>query len=100
VAVLPDGLIDEVAHLFALLSDPNRLRLVRALHEHGELSVGAIAAHTGTSVANASQHLLRLAAAGVVDRRRAGKCVLYGIADPRIEQLCATVCERILERAA
>ena len=96
--MLPDELIDEAARLFALLSDPNRLRLVRALHQHGELPVGDIADCGETSLANASQHLLRLAAAGLVTRRRDGKHVLYRIADPRIEQLCATVCESAVSR--
>ncbi|HSP73112.1 MAG TPA: metalloregulator ArsR/SmtB family transcription factor [Gaiellaceae bacterium] len=97
--MVPDELIDEVAGLFALLSDPSRLRLVRALHEHGELPVGEIAARAGTTVANASQHLLRLSAAGVLVRRRAGKSVVYRVADPRIEQLCATVCASVRARS-
>ena len=96
--MLPDELIDEAARLFALLSDPNRLRLVRALHQNGELPVGDVAERADTSVANASQHLLRLAAAGLVARRRDGRRVLYRIADPRIEPLCETVCESALSR--
>lgn len=99
--MVPDELLDEVARLFALLSDPNRLRLVRALHAHGgELPVGEVASRAGTTVANASQHLLRLAAGGVLERRRAGRSVVYRIADPRIEQLCGTVCETVRERSS
>src|SRR5688500_13448284 len=97
--MVPDALLDEVARLFALLGDPTRLRLVRELHESGELAVGDLAERTGASVANASQHLARLPAAGVVARRRDGKNVLYRIDDPRLEQLCDTVCSGIRERA-
>jgi len=97
--VVPDELIDQVARLFALLSDPTRLRLVRELHQHEELGVGELAASTGVSLANASQHLGRLADAGVVTRRREGKSVLYRIADPRLEQLCDAVCTSVRERA-
>jgi DNA-binding transcriptional ArsR family regulator len=97
--VVPDALLDEVARLFAQLSDPTRLRLLSRLHDDGELSVGDLAARTGVAVANVSQHLNRLAAAGVVARRRNGKQVLYRIADPRLEELCDLVCSSVRERA-
>ena len=98
--MVPEQLLDDVARLFGLLSDPTRLRLVRALHEHGELAVGELAGLTGASVANTSQHLARLAASGVVVRRREGKSVRYRIADPRLEELCETVCASVRDRAA
>ena len=97
--MVPDRLIGEVARMFALLGDPTRLRLVRALHERGELGVGELAEETGVTLANASQHLARLADAGLVGRRREGKSVLYRIDDPRLEQLCGTVCASVEERA-
>jgi ArsR family transcriptional regulator len=100
MAVVPDTLLDEVARLFALLSDPTRLRLLSTLHDSGELPVGELAERTGISLPNASQHLTRLAAAGVVARRREGRSVHYRIADPRIEQLCDIVCAAVRERAA
>jgi DNA-binding transcriptional ArsR family regulator len=98
-AVVPELLLDDVATLFAQLGDVTRLRLVRELHAAGELTVSDLAARTGTSVANASQHLMRLAATGVLSRRRAGRHVVYRIADPRLEELCELVCIRIRERA-
>jgi DNA-binding transcriptional ArsR family regulator len=97
--MLPDELLEDAARRFALLGDPTRLRLVRELHASGELTVGALAARAGTTLANASQHLLRLAADGVVGRRRAGKSVVYRIVDPRLEQLCDVACASIRERA-
>ena len=90
-------MLEDVAYLFSLLGDPTRLRLVRELHDGAELTVGDIALRTGTTVANASQHLVRLAAAGLVLRRREGKHVLYRIEDPRIEQLCDLMCDRAAE---
>jgi DNA-binding transcriptional ArsR family regulator len=98
--MLPDELLEDAARLFSLLGDPTRLRLVRELHDAGELPVGELAARTGTTLANASQHLLRLAAAELVERRRAGKRVVYRIVDPRLEQLCDTVCASIRGRGA
>ena len=95
MTVLPDSLVDEVARRFALLGDPTRLRVVRTLHDVGECSVQEIADATGTTMANASQHLARLRDSGVVQRRRIGKTVRYSIADPTIEALCATVCDSV-----
>ena len=93
--MLPDDLLEDVAHLFSLLSDPTRLRLVRELHAAGELPVGELAERAGTSLANASQHLARLTQARLVLRRRDGKRVLCRVEDPRIEQLCEIMCSRV-----
>src|SRR6266540_2084764 len=69
MAVIPDVFLDDVARRFALLGDPTRLRIVRAMHECGECTVGEIADAAGTSVANASQHLQRLTQGGIAGRR-------------------------------
>ena len=98
MAVLPDELLDDVARMFGLLADESRLRLLRALHEEGELGVGELADRSGLNLANASQHLNRLALGGLVARRRDGKNVLYRISDPRVEQLCELVCTGLRER--
>jgi DNA-binding transcriptional ArsR family regulator len=98
--MLPEELLEDAARLFSLLGDPTRLRLVRELNDAGELTVGALAARSGTTLANASQHLLRLAAAGLVGRRRAGKSVVYRIVDPRLEHLCDTVCASVRDRTS
>lgn len=92
VAVVPDSLLEDAARRFALLSDPTRLRVVNALHEAGEISVGALAERTGIAVASVSQHLNRLAAGGLVGRRREGTRIKYRITDPTVEELCRVVC--------
>lgn len=92
MAVVPNAFLDDVARRFALLGDPTRLKIVSVLHERGESTVGEIADAAGTSVANASQHLQRLATGRIVRRRRDGQAVCYRIADDTIEQLCAIVC--------
>jgi DNA-binding transcriptional ArsR family regulator len=95
MSVVPDSYLEDVARRFALLGDPTRLKIVRALHERGEAAVGEIAEASGTSAANASQHLQRLAAGGIVGRRRDGQTVCYRIVDDTIEQLCAIVCDSV-----
>ena len=96
---VPSHLLDEVARLFSLLGDPTRLRLLSTLHDDGELSVSELAERSGVSIANASQHLNRLATAGVVSRRRDGRSVRYAIADPRLTEICDAVCAGVRERA-
>jgi DNA-binding transcriptional ArsR family regulator len=99
MAMVPDRVLEEAARRFALLGDPTRLRIVSVLHECGDCTVGEVAAATGISVANASQHLGRLALGGIVGRRRDGRAVRYRIVEDSIEQLCSIVCASVADRA-
>ena len=83
-----DRALDELARYFAALAVPMRLRLLDALRD-GERNVGELKALTGSTQANVSKHLARLAH---------GTSVYYRIADPRIFRLCDAVCGRIDER--
>lgn len=98
--VVPEGLLEEAARRFALLSDPTRLRLISTLHEAGELSSGELAEVAGVSAANTSQHLSRLLSGGVVARRREGTSIRYRIVDETIEQICSIVCAKLDAPAA
>ena len=98
--VVPDQLLEEAARRFSLLGDVNRLRILSTLHAAGEQSTGALAAKTGLAVANVSQHLSRLMAAGLVSRRRGGSHAYYTISDPTLASLCDLVCTSVRERAA
>jgi ArsR family transcriptional regulator len=100
VPVVPDALLEEAARRFALLADPTRLRLVSALHDAGEISVGQLATRSGIPLASVSQHLNRLAHGGLVARRREGTSVKYRISDPSIEALCDLVCAGLREEEA
>ena len=95
IAVVPDTLLELAARKFALLGDPTRLRVVSALHDAAEISVGQLAARTGIPVASVSQHLNRLALGGIVTRRREGTTVRYRIADTTVETLCDLVCASV-----
>jgi DNA-binding transcriptional ArsR family regulator len=98
--MLNDGLIELAAHRFALLADPTRLRILRALVDSGELNVGALAEAAQTSHFNTSQHLSRLAAAGLVARRREGSSAFYRSIDPTLPVLCELVCGSLRDQAA
>ena len=89
---VPKAALDDVARRFSLLGDPTRLRILGEVHAAGEATVGQIAEAAEVSVANASQHLGRLALGGIVGRRPVGRTVVYRIIEPAIEQLCAIVC--------
>jgi DNA-binding transcriptional ArsR family regulator len=92
-------LIEEAAHRFALLGDPTRLRILRTVMEHGEMSVGAIAAAAGASRFNTSAHLNRLALGGLVARRREGSTVFYRSDDENLPHVCDWVCDSLRRHA-
>ena len=86
---------DEALHLiagyFAALSDLTRLKIVRTLMA-GEQNVNFLVEATGGLQSNVSRHLTKLAAAGLLHRRREGANIIYSIADPSIYDLCDQVC--------
>jgi len=92
-------LVEQAAHRFALLGDPTRLRIMNALMGCPELSVGDVARAVGTSRFNASGHLNRLAAAGLLARRRAGTTVYYRVDDINLPRVCEWMCESLRARA-
>ena len=98
MSVVPDALLDDVARMFSLLGDSTRLRLLRELHDGGELAVGEVAERSDVTLANASQHLARLAEAGLIGRRREGRIVRYRIVDDRLWDLCDLVCASVRDR--
>jgi DNA-binding transcriptional ArsR family regulator len=92
-------LIEQAAYHFALLGDPTRLRIMNALMGCPELSVGDVARAVNTSRFNASAHLNRLAAAGLLARRRVGTTVYYRLNDVNLPRVCDWMCESLRERA-
>ena len=65
-----------------LLADPTRLRLLLLLEEE-ELSVAELQEILGMGQSRISSHLAQLKRAGVVEDRRAGKNVYYGLTQSR-----------------
>ena len=96
--MIPEALVEEAARRFALLGDPSRLRVLSTLNESGELAVGELAALSGLTRTNLSQHLSRLAAAGLVRRRRQGTTIYYRIVDESLGELCNLVSASLRER--
>lgn len=92
-------MIERAARRFAVLSDPNRLRLINLLLSGSERSVGILAEELGTSQANVSKHLKLLLDAGIVGRRQEGTSAFYSVVDPSVKELCDIVCSRLGSQA-
>ena len=82
---------DVVATLLKALANPRRLMVMCKLAEHGELTVNAFAEEVGLSQSALSQHLAKMRGEGLVAFRRESQALWYRIADPRCEQLLATL---------
>lgn len=77
---------DEAALLFGALSNPDRLKVIRALVEAGPegLAAGTLAQTIGASPSRASFHLAALADAGFVLRERQSRSLTYRVSFERL----------------
>ena len=88
-AAMPaDGDVEQAADVFALLGDPNRLRLLVALLEGGEMCVCDLAAAAGMSESAASHAVRWLRAHRIVSPpRRQGRMMFYRLDDAHVRML-------------
>jgi ArsR family transcriptional regulator len=87
------------AEICKVLTDPKRLMPLDALRD-AEHTVSELADGIGITLANASQHLAVLRAAGLVDSRRSGTSVRYRLAEPAIVEACDAVDAIVRRRLA
>ncbi len=98
--------MESTTNFLRLLADPTRLRLILLL-EQEELSVAELQDVLGMGQSRISSHLAQLKRAGVVEDRRAGKNVYYGLTkkggrDPhqaRVSELARTLAREMGETA-
>lgn len=89
----------ELAEIFRMLGDPNRLRIaVACLGE--PLCVGDVAERVGLSAALVSHHLRVLRAARFLTARKRGKQVFYVATDDRVRCIITDMVEHVVEPAA
>lgn len=100
---VPRAAIDSAALLFRAAGDSERLRLLSVLagvgrrpDGPGEFSVTELAARTDASLP-VSQRLRMLHEAGLVDRRRDGKRVRYGLCDDHVAALVRAAIAHAIE---
>jgi rhodanese-related sulfurtransferase len=85
-----DRLYGQFARIGKGLASPHRLEFLELLAQ-GERTVDSLAKETGLSVANASQHLLALRDAGLVESRKQGLFVHYRLSDPSVFELSRSI---------
>ncbi len=80
--------VEQAADVFALLGDPNRLRLLVALLEGGEMCVCDLAAAAGMSESATSHAVRWLRAHRIVSSpRRQGRLMYYKLDDAHVRVL-------------
>lgn len=95
-ASLPTSdVVQELADVFGLLGDPNRLRLLASLLEADELCVCDLAAAAGMAESTTSHALRLLRAHHVVKARRAGRMMHYSLRDGHVRMLLDVALEHV-----
>lgn len=87
----------ELAEIFRVLGDANRLRIAVACLDSPQC-VGDIAQHVGLSASLVSHHLRLLRAARFVRSQKQGKQVFYGAADDRVRCVINDMVAHVDER--
>lgn len=87
---------EEIAGIFHLLGEPNRLRIVAACLS-APRSVNELAAQTGISPSLASHHLRLLKAARLVRPQRQGKFVHYAAHDDHVRDIIGAMIDHVSE---
>jgi DNA-binding transcriptional ArsR family regulator len=76
--------MQDIAEVAALLADRSRVAMLDVLLDGAAHPVGVLADAAGIAPSTASEHLARLASAGLVSGRTHGRHRLYVIADPDV----------------
>jgi DNA-binding transcriptional ArsR family regulator len=95
---LPEDLVELIARRFRVIGEPMRIRLLDRLRGGEEATVNDLADAVGASQQNVSKHLVVLADAGILARRKEGTHVHYRIADEGVFALCEQVCGSLQEQ--
>ncbi|HUB87566.1 MAG TPA: metalloregulator ArsR/SmtB family transcription factor [Verrucomicrobiae bacterium] len=94
-ALKPEEL-ERIAARFKVLGEPMRLKILQAVCKSPR-TVGDIVAAAGSTQANVSKHLALLAVAGILEKKRDGQCVYYGLKDKLAVKMCELVRAQIVE---
>ena len=86
----------ELAEMFRLLGEPNRLGIVASCLD-GPLSVGEITGRLALSQSLVSHHLRLLRAARLLKAGKRGKQVFYSIPDCHVREMLTNMIEHLTE---
>jgi ArsR family transcriptional regulator len=81
----------EVSNLLKAMGNTRRLMVLCKLGAHGVMTVSDLSRQADLSQSAQSQHLARMREEGLVAFRRESQTLWYRIADPRTEQLLASL---------
>jgi DNA-binding transcriptional ArsR family regulator len=96
---MKDRIFELHAEVCKALANPWRLRLIELLRE-GERPLKELVDETGIPLANVSQHLNMMKAAGVVEVRREGSRSFYRLTNPKILKAFDLMREVLRDRLA
>jgi ArsR family transcriptional regulator, virulence genes transcriptional regulator len=82
---------DTMGRTLKALGNGKRLVILCKLMQAGEINVGTLAGTLGLSQSALSQHLAKMRAEGLVATRRDSQTIWYRLADPRTEELLASL---------
>jgi ArsR family transcriptional regulator len=87
LAALNEDLLEDMTAVFKLLSDRNRLKIVLALAEQGQMNVTDLCKMLGQSQPAVSHHLTLMRMVGLVGYDRNGKHNNYYLASDHLRDL-------------
>jgi DNA-binding transcriptional ArsR family regulator len=90
--------LERIAASFRALSEPTRLAILQEL-KAGPMTVNELVDAVGLSQANVSKQLSVLREAGYLTREQQGTSAFYSLADKKVMELCALVCDRLNKQA-
>jgi ArsR family transcriptional regulator len=90
-APLPETDATELAHVFAALADPVRLRLLSLIATAGEICACDLLAPVGRSQPTVSHHTKVLADAGLITGAKRGRWVWWSVVPGRVAEVRAAL---------
>lgn len=93
---LPEDVLFDLAELFKIFGDSNRIRILYALSD-AELCVSDIANMLSLSVSAVSHQLRILKASKLVKCRREGKIIFYMLSDEHVRDIINIGLEHVIE---
>jgi len=86
-----EKILNSLARLFKLLSDPNRIRILFAIGREKK-SVSEIMRETSLSQTLVSFHLRPLRESGILAAERRGPFIYYSVSEPVLLELLISLC--------
>ncbi len=96
VNVMDEREFEAQADMLRLMANAKRLMIIKVLGGE-EKTVGEIASEVGITLQNASQHLRLMRDGGLVEHRRAGQTIYYGLSTQTLAECCERVRRELYE---